>query len=196
MNMHTSDPARFEPRRGRGNTERMIGSTAGTLLVATPPLADPNFDRSVVYMVEHDERGALGLVLNRPSDEDLPDQLDAWRDQLAAPGAVFTGGPVEPDTMIGVAHIVGDDPDWVGTVDLTRDPLTTGARRLRVFRGYAGWSPGQLDGELLAGAWIVLPAEPEDIFSAEPSELWRAVLRRQGGRLAWLATAADELSLN
>lgn len=173
----------------------MIGSTAGTLLVATPPLADPNFDRSVVYMVEHDERGALGLVINRPSDEDLPDQLDPWRLALTSPEQVFTGGPVEPTTIIGVAHIVGD-AERVGTVDLTSDPEDSGVRRLRVFRGYAGWSPGQLDGELMAGAWLVLPVQPDDIFSEDPSELWRTVLRRQGGRLAWLATAPDELSLN
>ncbi len=174
-----------------------IGSTAGTLLVATPPLADPNFDRSVIYMVEHNEHGALGLVINRPSVEELPDELAEWRGHLATPEHVFSGGPVEQDTLIGVAHLVDlDGPDRVGTVDMTRSPADTGARRLRVFRGYAGWSPGQLDGELLAGAWLVVAAEPEDIFSTEPGELWRVVLRRQGGRTAWLANAPDELSMN
>ena len=65
-----------------------------------------------------------------------------------------------------------------------------------MFRGYAGWGPGQLEGEIAAGAWLVLDAEPDDVFAPEPWELWRSVLRRQGGRLAWLATAPDDLSAN
>ena len=67
---------------------------------------------------------------------------------------------------------------------------------LRVFRGYAGWGPGQLEGEIEAGAWLVLDPEPTDLFTHEPDELWRVVLRRQPGRLAWLATAPDDLEAN
>jgi putative transcriptional regulator len=67
---------------------------------------------------------------------------------------------------------------------------------VRIFRGYAGWGPGQLEGEIESGAWLVLDAEPDDVFAAEPDELWRSVLRRQGGRLAWLASAPDDLSAN
>lgn len=170
-------------------------TTAGALLVATPPLADPSFDRTVVYIVEHNEQGALGLVINRPSGERLPDVLAEWETTLAEPQRVFSGGPVELGTIIGVAQ-AADDVSSVATVDLNDPAGHLSVRRLRVFRGYAGWSAGQLEGELLAGAWIVVAADPDDIFSAEPSELWRTVLRRQGGNLAWLANAPDDLSMN
>jgi putative transcriptional regulator len=86
----------------------------------------------------------------------------------------------------------------VSSADLTTDPALVAARvsAVRVFRGYAGWGPGQLEGEIESGAWLVLDAEPGDVFDADPGDLWRAVLRRQGGRLAWLADAPDDLSAN
>lgn len=180
-------------------------SAAGRLLVATPPLVDPNFDRTVVYLLEHNDQGALGVVINRPTGQDELPGLDAWIEASARPGVVFNGGPVEPDALIGVAWAPGDEEDgWasrrngLGTVDLSRDPdeLSPQPQRVRLFRGYSGWAPWQLDGELEAGAWIVLDAEAEDLFTGSPDELWRSVLRRQGGRLAWVADAPDDLSAN
>lgn len=182
--------------------------TKGRLLVATPPLDDPNFDRTVVYMLEHHDEGALGVVINRPTDESLGEPLDRWDDLQAAPGAVFHGGPVEPDALIALAFAkepVTEANDelspvsgQVASADLTTDPALVAPliNSVRVFRGYAGWGPGQLEGEIEAGAWLVLDAEPVDVFAHDPDQLWRTVLRRQGGRLAWLADAPDDLSAN
>jgi putative transcriptional regulator len=181
-------------------------STAGRILVATPPLVDPNFDRTVVYMIEHNDQGALGVVINRPTDEGSLPGLEAWIDLAGDPNVVFSGGPVELNALIGLAYSSLPDrhDGWavwrngIGTVDLSREPyeIVPAVERIRLFRGYSGWAPWQLDAELEAGAWIVLDADHLDPFSSEPDELWREVLRRQGGRLSWLANAPDDLSAN
>ena len=182
--------------------------TKGRLLVATPPLDDPNFDRTVVYVLEHHDEGAIGVVINRPTDETLDEPLDRWQDLQAAPGSVFLGGPVEPDALIALAFAkqpiteANDELSpvlgHVASADLTTDPafVTALVNSVRVFRGYAGWGPGQLEGEIEASAWLVLDAEPDDVFTGHPDQLWRTVLRRQSGRLAWLADAPDDLSAN
>lgn len=183
------------------------GATKGRLLVATPPLEDPNFDRTVVYVVEHHDEGALGLVLNRPMDEELGEPLERWLDVQSSPSVVFNGGPVETNALIALAQTRGDVESEehlapvsgdIASADLAVDPaIVRGAiRELRVFRGYSGWGPGQLEGEIESGAWLVLDTEPGDLFTDEPTGLWRAVLRRQPGRLAWLADAPDDLAAN
>ena len=193
----------------------MIGpSTTGRLLLATPPLGDPNFDRTVVLMLEHNDEGALGLVLNRPTVEDEVPGLAPWFGVASEPAVVFRGGPVEPETLIGLAAAAPEDraladdaggsDGWapltsgLGTVDLESDPdeVSPAFLGFRLFRGYAGWGAGQLEDELADGAWIVLDRVPADPFTTEPDDLWRSVLRRQGGRLAWLANCPDDLSAN
>ncbi len=182
--------------------------TKGRLLLATPPLDDPNFDRTVVYMLEHHDEGAIGVVINRPSPESLDEPLDRWIELQSTPSSVFVGGPVETNALIALAAT--RDPldasgehlspiaGTIASADLTADPALVAAEvsGVRVFRGYAGWGPGQLEQEIEAGAWLVLDSEPEDVFSDHPDELWRTVLRRQRGRLAWLADAPDDLSSN
>jgi putative transcriptional regulator len=182
--------------------------TKGRLLLAAPPLEDPNFDRTVIFMLEHHDEGAIGVVINRPSVESLDEPLDRWIDLQSAPSSVFNGGPVEPTALIALAQTRGqvdEDADHlspivgaIASADLTVDPaLVAGdVNGVRVFRGYAGWGPGQLEGEIDAGSWIVLDSESDDVFSHEPDDLWRSVLRRQPGRLAWLADAPDDLSSN
>ena len=179
--------------------------------MATPPLGDPNFDRTVVYMLDHGEQGAVGVVLNRAVDDepdesfDSLDALSAWEPLLAPPRRVFVGGPVATDALIALATGDGrhDDAwgpvtDEVGTVDLSMTPDEVADRidRVRIFRGYAGWEPGQLESEIDAGAWMVFVVADGDLFTAAPDELWRTVVRRQGGRLAWIADAPDDLSAN
>lgn len=180
-----------------------VGPVGGRLLLATPPLVDPNFDRTVVYVVEHHDEGALGIVLNRPTDEPVAGELAAWGGLLGPHAVVFDGGPVEPDGLVGLATMTPSAVDGaagaaIAAIDLAADPssLAATARSVRIFRGYAGWGPGQLDQELGVGAWIVVDAEPDDVGGAEPTTLWRSVLRRQSGRLAWLADAPDDLDLN
>jgi putative transcriptional regulator len=178
------------------------------LLLATPPLTDPNFDRTVVYVLEHHEDGAIGLILNRPTDEALAEPLDRWIDLQSAPSSVFAGGPVDTNAMIAMAttkELLSDPTDLltpisglVASTDLSADPALVAAHvdAVRVFRGYAGWGAGQLELEIEDGAWLVLDAEIGDVFSERPDALWHDVLRRQPGRLSWLALAPDDLSLN
>ena len=178
----------------------MSESVAGSLLVASPVLFDPNFARTVVLMLQHDADGSLGVVLNRPSDEPVERHLPEWVRRLEEPPVVFVGGPVEPAVAIGV--IRADRPQeptalsGVGLVDLGNDPASGAAGPVRVFSGYAGWGPGQLEAELTEGAWMVLEATTEDVFTPDPERLWGKVLRRQGGRLAMLATYPLDPSVN
>lgn len=177
-------------------------STRGRLLVAAPPLGDPNFDRSVVFMIEHDEGGAFGVVINRPN-QDLPfdamtGELDSWRDLVAPPSRIFRGGPVQTASLIALARVVIAGEPRVEPVDLDvapvdHDDLPTA---LRVFHGYAGWGPQQLDGELALGAWIVIDALADDVFDSDPTGLWRRVLSRQSAPVCWLADVPDDPSVN
>ena len=185
---------------------------AGRLLVATPLLEDANFKRAVVLIVEHEDiQGTLGVVLNRPTTISVGQVLEQWTDLTTEPSVVFRGGPVAQNSALALALIPGrDEPvGWraldgapalarLGLLDLDTPPrlLAPAISRLRVYAGYAGWSPGQLDAEIGEGAWYVLPAEPADVFAADPDRLWRQVLRRQTGDLAFLTTYADDPTLN
>jgi putative transcriptional regulator len=170
--------------------------------VATPDLRDPNFARTVVLMLEHGSEGALGLVLNRPTDVRVADALPDWAGACAAPACLFLGGPVQPDAVIALGLADGEPapPGFrpvagsLGTVDLDGD--ADGFAGVRVFLGYAGWSPGQLEGELAAGGWIVVDRADGDATTSVPSDLWRAVLRRQPGRVAMFASAPEDPSVN
>jgi putative transcriptional regulator len=182
-------------------------SLIGRLLVATPQLSDPNFTRTVVLLVQHHEEGAVGIVLNRPSEVPVAHVLPNWAELATGPEVVFRGGPVSPEGALCLARVAGDEPlGWrrlegtenLGLVDLDAPPvmLAYQVAGLRVFAGYAGWDAGQLEGEISAGAWYLLPADPADPFSGAPTGLWRQVLRRQGGQLALLASLPQDPTLN
>lgn len=235
-------------------------SLTGRLLVATPVLADPNFDRAVVLLLDHDDEGSLGVVLNRPTPVDVGDILEPWAELAGEPGVVFQGGPVSLDAALAVGVVPASDvadrvgdagspesagppaepagavgpegPDdatgahepvapagaagepgtgagdgplgWrrvhgaIGLVDLEAPPELLAAElgSLRIFAGYAGWGPGQLEKEVEEGAWYVVESEPGDVSSPAPERLWRSVLRRQRGELAMVATYPDDPSLN
>jgi putative transcriptional regulator len=180
-------------------------SLRGRLLVATPVLRDGTFDRTVILLLEHGDDGAVGVVLNRPSDLDVGGPLPEWRSAAAEPGVVFVGGPVAQGGAICLGRAASVAADgWepvvgaVGVVDLSRpaSDVLGMVEEVRVFTGYAGWGGGQLEGELQAGAWLVLTAEPGDALSADPESLWRTVLRRQPGPVSWLANYPEDPSLN
>jgi putative transcriptional regulator len=178
----------------------------GSLLIAAPTMADPNFARTIVLLLDAGESGALGVVLNRPTDLEVVDVLEPWADLVAGPGVLFQGGPVETDAAIAVATVTADDEPvgWrrvfgsTGLVDLDApvELLSDAVSALRIFAGYAGWGVGQLEAEIEEGAWYVVPAEPQDPFLLDPGRLWSHVLRRQGGQLAMLATMPSEPGLN
>ncbi len=175
----------------------METSLAGMLLIATPSLSDPSFDRTVVLLLQHSDEGALGVVLTRPSDYVLGDAIDSWRHLIAPPEVAFAGGPVSPMAVIALGEYgepdldhpspaAGDGAFWVlpklATVDLAAVP-TAGVLRIRVFSGYAGWGGGQLEDEIDSGAWLVSPAEVGDAFLPDPIRLWTTALARRDGGL-------------
>jgi len=181
----------------------------GSLLVAMPALSDPTFAGTVVYVLDHSESGTLGVVLGRPSQVEIRDVLPGWCDLAVEPRVFHVGGPCETDTALCLAvapaavadvdsplrRVAGD----VYLVDLDSDPaeLDDELTGLRVFAGYAGWSPGQLAVELAEGAWACVPGAPDDVLGAPAGpELWRAVMGRQGGRLAVLSTAPADPAAN
>lgn len=182
----------------------------GMLLVATPTLLDPNFADSVVLLLDADEEGALGVILNRPSSVLVADVVDGWSDLCAQPEVLFRGGPVSPDGAIALATLAGAGaaPDApvgfrplagrLGLVDLdTPLELVEGSLAdLRLFAGYAGWGAGQLEQEVAEGAWYVLPSLAGDVFREDTATLWRDVLRRQPGELAWHSTRPADPDLN
>ena len=191
----------------------MTGSLRGKLLVATPDLEDPNFFRTVVLVLEHNAGGALGVVLNRPTGSRLDAVLPAWDALSAEPGVVFFGGPVQPESAIGLARCADPMPDEpvgfaalyddlgtgdLGTVDLERDPseVRPGVGMVRVFAGHAGWGPAQLDGEVAESGWFVVARHEHDLWVAEPESLWRAVLKRQPGRVSMFAGFPADPALN
>lgn len=182
---------------------------AGTLLVSATELVEPTFRRTVVYIIEHNEAGSLGVVLNRPSDTAVHDVLPRWSEAAAAPRTLFIGGPVKRDAALCLGTIrVGASITGVRglrridgrvvLVDLDADPdrITPLIEGLRIFAGYAGWTFGQLEGELQNNDWIVLSALPSDPISTGRPDLWAHVLRRQPLPLSLLATHPIELERN
>ena len=180
-----------------------VQSLKGHLLIAGPALVDPNFRRTVVLVGEHSEEGALGVVLNRVSETTVDDAVPELATLVDRADAVHVGGPVQPSAIVVLAEFAETDRaeglvlGSVGFLPSEVDPLELGElRRARVFAGYAGWGPGQLDDELAEGSWIVEPALPEDVFTVEPDTLWSAVLQRKGGPFGVLALMPPDPTLN
>jgi putative transcriptional regulator len=179
----------------------------GKLLVATPALTDPNFDRTVVLILEHGgDGGALGIVLNRPTATPIVDAIPDWATLTTAPAVLYVGGPVGVGTIIALAQSRTDDAplgtelvsDRLVAVDLASDPepLAPAVSALRIWTGYAGWAPGQLEQEVAQEAWFVVEAADGDATTSDPNALWRSVLSRQPGTLAWFANFPDDPAHN
>jgi putative transcriptional regulator len=181
-----------------------MDSLRGQLLVASPALLDPNFERTVVLIAEHDDSGAMGVVLNREAEVSVADATDAL-EALVEPGAmVHAGGPVQPTAVVIVAEF--DEPERAGVPifgdvgfvagDADFEALAADVKRTRVFAGLAGWAPGQLEAELEREDWIIESALADDVFADEPDSLWSTVLERKGGSFALLARMPPDPSLN
>ena len=179
---------------------------AGSLLVAAPTMADPNFARTIVLLLDAGDDGALGVVLNRPTELAVASVLAPWAEVVSGPDVLFQGGPVETDSALAVADVVRDEEpvgwrrvfDSTGLVDLDApvELLAPAVSSLRIFAGYAGWSAGQLQGEIARGDWYLVSGEPSDVFREDARTLWRDVLRRQPGELAWHSTRPVDPDLN
>jgi putative transcriptional regulator len=181
-----------------------MNSVRGNLLIAGPTLLDSNFWRTVVLIVEHTDEGALGLVLNRPSETSVGEAVPQLEELLDPQERLYIGGPVQPSAVIVLAEfedatdaalLAFGDVGVLGTGSSDDDP-PAGVRTGRAFLGHAGWGPGQLDGELERGDWILDPARREDAFSPEPEGLWSDVLTRKGGTYALIARMPADPSMN
>jgi putative transcriptional regulator len=182
---------------------------AGILLLANTDLLEPTFRRSVIYVVEHNDDGTLGVVLNRPSETAVYNVLPQWAKLAAKPKTMFIGGPVKRDAALCLATLrVGVDPHDVPglrhvagrmvMVDLDAEPdlIAPLVEGVRIFAGYSGWTTGQLEGEIERDDWIVLSALPSDLLVGPRADLWGQVLRRQPLPLSLLATHPIDLSRN
>lgn len=194
---------------------------AGDLLVATPRLVDPNFDRTVVFVIEHQDAGTLGVVINRVSDISCAAAVPRWASRFATEAAVGLGGPVEPQGLLALGATMdpaagesrqsvassAESSDtggvWrtvngaVGLVDLTADPaeLDAAVVAVRIYGGHAGWGPSQLRGELQSGCWWVFDSMPGDL-TADATTLWYDVLARQSPPARLLAHYPDDPAQN
>lgn len=183
-------------------------SATGRLLVATPPMDDPNFLRSVVLILQHDAQGAFGLVINQPADgvrTEAHELLAPWLDHSTLPAVFFGGGPVDTNSIIGLGRFANSDErswtthlgDGLYSIDLDSDATNASdCVQLRLFIGYCGWSPMQLDEEIASEQWFVLDALPHDPFTSDPETLWRRVLEREPTHRAWVSKFPVDPSLN
>ena len=182
---------------------------AGTLLIANTDLMEPTFRRSVIYVVEHNDSGTLGVVLNRPSETAVFNVLPQWTTLATKPKTMFVGGPVKRDAALclatlragvqptdvpGLRHVQGR----IVMVDLDGDPdtIAPAVEGVRIYAGYSGWTIGQLEGEIERDDWIVLSALPSDVLVEPKVDLWARVLRRQPMPLSLLATHPIDVSRN
>jgi putative transcriptional regulator len=167
-------------------------------------LLDPNFYRTVIYVAEHSADGAVGLILNRPTEESVSAHLVEWGAYVSEPPVIYLGGPVGNEIAIGMVAVPGTPPpDWnpvldaIGLIDVALPPESLGGfEAARVFSGYSGWVAGQLEAELSTDSWIVTSAGVDDVFSGEPEALWRAVLRRQNDARSLYASFPADLRSN
>jgi putative transcriptional regulator len=182
----------------------MEESLSGQLLLAAPSLLDPNFRRTVVLIGAHSAEGAMGVVLNRPSAVTVGEAVPQLEQAVGELETVYVGGPVQPNSIVFLAEFL--DPSPAGLFVLGRigfpapetdiDELADAIARRRVYAGYAGWGEGQLDEELDQGDWIAHPAQPEDVFTEDPEDLWARVLARKGGAYALMARMPLDPSVN
>ena len=190
------------------NGDVSIDNATGKLLVATPRTGGKVFRRSVVLVLQHDDEGAQGVVLNHPLHAPVSAVLPLWQDYVTHPSNVFQGGPVALDSALGLVTVPGEQQQepmgvrllfrGIGLVDLDIPPLVVmpGVAGLRIFAGYAGWSDGQLEQEIRDGGWYVVESEARDAFTPEPETLWSTVLRRQRGHLALVASLPEDPTMN
>jgi putative transcriptional regulator len=179
-----------------------MNSLQGKLLVSSPGLVDPNFRKTVVLVAHHDEDGAMGLVLSRPSTVSASEAVPALDGLPGSGDPVFLGGPVQPEAFMALAEF--DDVHeaaapifgQVGFMPAEAEPDDLAIRRLRLFAGYAGWGPGQLEAELEEPSWIVVSAEEGDPFADDPDELWRDVVHRKGGMFSLMEHMPFDPALN
>jgi putative transcriptional regulator len=178
------------PARGAPPTKPAVAR--GKFLVATDNLVDPNFRETVVLMLEYGDDGALGVVINRPTDVKLSLVLPNVEELESRADTVFLGGPVARDRMVLLVRTTSapqaserilDGVFVTSNLDVLRQMVRSpqASDRFRAFVGYAGWAPGQLDEEIARGDWNVTAGEPASLFEKDPANVWRELNERAGG---------------
>jgi putative transcriptional regulator len=176
-------------------------------LIASPHLRDPNFRQTVVLMCEHGTGGSLGVVINRPTDQHIMEVLPQATGLHGKVGLVYGGGPVQTDSLLVLHRVFGEVPESQSIFDgvclggdlmVLEKVFAEGGPDdvIRVYMGYAGWAPGQLQMELATGSWIVLPADLKLVFARVPGLVWPGILHSLGGPFAIYATMPPDPSVN
>ena len=180
-----------------------MDSLQGQLLIASPALLDPNFRRTVVLITEHNDEGAAGLVLNRPSPAPVVELVPQLEELVDDGEQVWVGGPVQPNAVLVLGEFADPDDAAVPLFGSLGFPaldepaeVAAATSRRRVFAGYAGWGAGQLEDELAREDWILEASQPDDAFTEEPGELWADVLRRKGGIYELVSRMPEDISVN
>ena len=177
-----------------------MDSLKGKLLLANGSLFGDVFRQTVILMAEHDEDGALGFVVNRPTQMVI-DRDESAEQTFVVDETVYSGGPVQQSALTVIAEFMSPEHaarlifDAVGFLDLEASAASA-VKRARVFAGYSGWGPGQLEGELAEGSWVVTDATADLVFEVEPDEVWKEALRRMGGEYALMATMPYDPGMN
>lgn len=182
----------------------MDATLTGHLLVASPAMSDPNFARAVVLIGVHTDDGAMGVIINQPSETAVATAVPELEPAVDTEDPVYVGGPVRPESVVLLAEFIDPSPKALLVLGRIGFPVNTSdieglaetTSRRRVYAGYAGWTAGQLDREIAQGDWVTDPATPEDVFSEAPEDLWTSVLVRKGGGYALLARMPSDPSVN
>ena len=177
----------------------------GQLLLDSGQLRGSFFQRTVVLICQHDAEGAFGLVLNRTTGNSVGEMIVADLPDVLKSCPLYQGGPVQPsalsflhsDAFVADANVMpnlslGHSVDDLVELGESFSPT----RKLKLFAGYAGWSPGQLEDEMKRKAWLTHPASLELVFETAPERLWQEILRRKGGLYRLLAQSPEDLSQN
>ncbi|MBT94454.1 MAG: hypothetical protein CL431_00590 [Acidimicrobiaceae bacterium] len=168
-------------------------------------MTDGNFDCAVVFIIEHNEAGVVGLVLNNPLKDRLGDAMPIWDNSVFADSGLFCGGPVDTRSSMALGKFINQSGDSeslifanIGVIDLGSGPesIPDNVEDLRPYVGYSGWSSMQLEAELAANAWFVVDVHPDDIFATDGADLWSHVLRRQKGPISWLSNYPGDPCMN
>ncbi len=177
----------------------------GKLLISEPFLNDPNFKRTIILLIEKNEEGCIGFILNKPTELKLKDAIEDYPD---FDSTVYYGGPVQLNTLqfihkagdiIEGSMDIGNGLYWGGSFEQLKTLIAEGkvkAEDFRFFIGYSGWGEGQLEDEMKINSWIVADSKIEDIFSEEPDKLWREILKGMGKKFAILASFPENPSVN
>lgn len=180
-----------------------MSSLTAHLLISSAGLHDPNFRHTVILIGAHDDEGAVGVILNRPTKVLVADAVPPLADLTDPRASLFEGGPVQPAQPVLLAELDGSaraDLAVFGNIGFLTGEIDEALRpsilRARVYAGHSGWGAGQLEAELAADSWIVEPARAEDVFTDQPGSLWRQVLERKGGKYRHIAMVPRDPRVN